>query len=436
MNKLTSDRKFWPTLLLTIVTLGFYQWYLIYAFAKETNIACKEDGKKTPGLTIYVLLSIITLGIYAIVWRCMWIKRCNSYLKQKGKPEGLQISTYLLMVLGYPLLYFITSYTFAAIISLDMMNQNSSLFLIARIIASALLIIWLICWIIIIYKQLYLQNAVNSTYNKIKAHSKKEWLNDYLQNAVKNTRNDSIVETYDNLTETQSTKEPASINNKIQPSIPPSVKHYRTIATIFTALVILASLTLQYGYYVELSDEWYGPLIIAKILFFIPILLSLLKISANKATQNAVIIIFSTTIFKQLSFLFNFIPFEVEYWILEFIPILYYLSISYAVSIILRNNQFEKDTIKKTWITLFPLLWICPQTGFLQYFSVVLIPACFYAIHSSVFGGPTTEEKLTAKPYAAINRYTIASTIVCILTYLIQIYDIIENYKFLASFYM
>lgn len=109
MNKLTADRKFWPTLLLTIVTLGFYQWYLIYTFAKETNIACKEDGKKTPGLTIYVLLSIITLGIYAIVWRCMWIKRCNSYLRQNGKSEGLQISTYLLVLCGWLFLILYTT---------------------------------------------------------------------------------------------------------------------------------------------------------------------------------------------------------------------------------------------------------------------------------------------------------------------------------------
>ena len=68
MEKLTTNRGFWLAFLLSIVTLGFYSWYLIYAFAKETNIACKDDGKSTSGLLVYILLSIITLGIYSIVW--------------------------------------------------------------------------------------------------------------------------------------------------------------------------------------------------------------------------------------------------------------------------------------------------------------------------------------------------------------------------------
>ena len=61
MNRLATNRGFWLTLLLTIVTLGFYQWYLIYAFAKETNIVCREDGRKTAGLVVYILLSIILI---------------------------------------------------------------------------------------------------------------------------------------------------------------------------------------------------------------------------------------------------------------------------------------------------------------------------------------------------------------------------------------
>ncbi len=131
MNRLATNRGFWLTLLLTIVTLGFYQWYLIYAFAKETNIVCREDGRKTAGLVVYILLSIITLGIYAIVWECMWINRCNNYLSRNGKPEGLQVSTYLL-----------------------------TLFLLG----------WLtlgIMYLVVMCKRLYLQNAVNQTYNEL-----------------------------------------------------------------------------------------------------------------------------------------------------------------------------------------------------------------------------------------------------------------------------
>jgi len=131
MSKLTTNRGFWLTLLLSIVTFGIYGFYLIYAFARETNIACKEDNKKTTGLFFYILFSIITFGIYAIVWQCMWINRCNEYLRKNNKPEGLQVSTYILTIF---------------------------------------LLGWLtigIMYLVVFCKTLYLQNAVNSTYNEI-----------------------------------------------------------------------------------------------------------------------------------------------------------------------------------------------------------------------------------------------------------------------------
>jgi len=119
------------TLLLSIITFGIYGWYLIYAFAKETNIACKDDNKKTTGLLLYIILSIVTLGIYAIVWECMWINRCNEYLRKNNKPDGLQVSTFLLTIF---------------------------------------LLGWLtvgIMFLVVFCKSLYLQNAVNRTYNEL-----------------------------------------------------------------------------------------------------------------------------------------------------------------------------------------------------------------------------------------------------------------------------
>ncbi len=131
MEKLTTNRGFWLTLLLSIVTLGFYYWYLIYAFAKETNIACKDDGRNTSGLLVFILLSIITLGIYGIVWTYSWIERCNAYLVRNSKPVGLQPSTYLLTV------FLLGWLTFG------------------------------IMYLVVFCKMLYLQNSVNKTYNEI-----------------------------------------------------------------------------------------------------------------------------------------------------------------------------------------------------------------------------------------------------------------------------
>ena len=131
MVRLTTNRGFWITFLLSIVTFGIYGLYLIYALAKETNIACKEDGKSTHGLLIYVLLSIVTLGIYGIVWQAMLISRRSAFLLKHGKPEGLQLSTYLLTVF------------FLGWLTLGIMH------------------------LVVFCKFLYQQNAVNQVYNEI-----------------------------------------------------------------------------------------------------------------------------------------------------------------------------------------------------------------------------------------------------------------------------
>ncbi len=126
---LPTNRGFWKTFLLSIVTLGFYQLYLVHAFAKETNIACTPvDQRKTPGLTMFFLLSLITFGIYGIVWVCNWIGRCNTYLTLNKQPQGLQTSTYLLTV-----------------------------FLLGPLTAGIMILV-------VGCKMLYLQNKVNETY--------------------------------------------------------------------------------------------------------------------------------------------------------------------------------------------------------------------------------------------------------------------------------
>jgi len=131
MSKLPTNRGFWLALLFSIITIGIYALYQIHVFAKETNIACKEDNKKTSGLLVYILLSLVTLGVYTIIWECMWINRCNEYLRRNNKPEGLQVSTYILTI-----------------------------FLLGPLTLGVM-------YLVIFCKTLYLQNAVNRTYNEL-----------------------------------------------------------------------------------------------------------------------------------------------------------------------------------------------------------------------------------------------------------------------------
>lgn len=65
---LNANRSLFSYILLSIITCGIYSYYFIYAVAKDVNTACKNDGQKTRGLVEFILLSIITCGIYPIVW--------------------------------------------------------------------------------------------------------------------------------------------------------------------------------------------------------------------------------------------------------------------------------------------------------------------------------------------------------------------------------
>lgn len=65
---LKTDRSLVTFILLDIITLGIYGYYFIYRIAADVNVACSGDGKNTGGLVKFILLSIITCGIYAWYW--------------------------------------------------------------------------------------------------------------------------------------------------------------------------------------------------------------------------------------------------------------------------------------------------------------------------------------------------------------------------------
>lgn len=65
---LKDDRGLFSYILLSIITCGIYSYYFLYKLAKDINTACDGDGDKTPGLVAFILLSFVTCGIYSWVW--------------------------------------------------------------------------------------------------------------------------------------------------------------------------------------------------------------------------------------------------------------------------------------------------------------------------------------------------------------------------------
>lgn len=66
--RLKDDRGIVSYILLNLITCGIYGFYFIHKMAQEINIACDGDGEETPGLLIFILLSIVTCGFYAYYW--------------------------------------------------------------------------------------------------------------------------------------------------------------------------------------------------------------------------------------------------------------------------------------------------------------------------------------------------------------------------------
>ena len=65
---LRTDRSLIMYILLSIITCGIYGYYFIYTIARDMNIACEGDGENTGGLASFILLSIITCGLYQYYW--------------------------------------------------------------------------------------------------------------------------------------------------------------------------------------------------------------------------------------------------------------------------------------------------------------------------------------------------------------------------------
>ena len=79
-----TNRTFWRTFFLSIITLLLYPFHLVERMAQTINIACYKDGKRTWGLLPFLLFSVITLGIFPLIWNCKIITRMQTYCKDHG----------------------------------------------------------------------------------------------------------------------------------------------------------------------------------------------------------------------------------------------------------------------------------------------------------------------------------------------------------------
>lgn len=87
-ERLKDDRGLLSYILLTLITCGIYGYYFIYKMAHDVNIACEGDGENTSGLVAFILLSMITCSIYA--W--FWYYKLGNRLAANGPRYGVVIT--------------------------------------------------------------------------------------------------------------------------------------------------------------------------------------------------------------------------------------------------------------------------------------------------------------------------------------------------------
>ena len=67
-TRIPTNRSLIAYILLSIITCGIYSYYFIYSIARDANTMCRDDGEKTGGLLAFILLSFVTCGFYGLYW--------------------------------------------------------------------------------------------------------------------------------------------------------------------------------------------------------------------------------------------------------------------------------------------------------------------------------------------------------------------------------
>lgn len=95
-KQLKTNRNLFAYIILSIITLGIYSIYFLYRLKKDVNIACAEDGKHTRGIIAMFFLGLITLGIYWIAWEFMLINRMHEYCVRHKQKHYITYGSFLL----------------------------------------------------------------------------------------------------------------------------------------------------------------------------------------------------------------------------------------------------------------------------------------------------------------------------------------------------
>jgi len=121
MNKIKDNRNWLIVWLLTIVTFGFYSFYLTYVQIRDTNTICANDGQRTAGLFKLLILGFLTFGIYFLIWDIKLVSRWQHYAEDAS--EKPKYSLILHILLNYIFSFTVIAGLIGSILKLSAFNQ-------------------------------------------------------------------------------------------------------------------------------------------------------------------------------------------------------------------------------------------------------------------------------------------------------------------------
>ncbi len=81
-----KKRKYWRYLLLNIITLGIYGIVFWYKWTKDINKICEGDDYDSANYLLVALLDCVSLSIFSFVWNYQMVER----MYQKAPEYGIE----------------------------------------------------------------------------------------------------------------------------------------------------------------------------------------------------------------------------------------------------------------------------------------------------------------------------------------------------------
>lgn len=125
--KLDTNRGFWKFLLLSIITLGIYGIVVMTKIGNDVNtVASSHDGKKTMNYCLVVFVfSWLTLGIVPLIWSHRISNRIGAELTRRGVANDFSAKTFWLWgILGALIIVGPFIYTSKLLKSMNALCEN------------------------------------------------------------------------------------------------------------------------------------------------------------------------------------------------------------------------------------------------------------------------------------------------------------------------